>query len=161
MSLLGQDLGRLVCCIYGAIQRLRAPNAGQAWEAAGEAARGQLLHSLQAFEIKLPAGGGRGANKRITYTNPYPSRRAYRLHSDHPHLLQFKEDAFQVRAARGRDPAGAGEGLQEVLGETGRCLQSPGAPPLNSAWASDPTPRPLPPRQFHSSFIQIVWQVRP
>ncbi|KAF4018481.1 hypothetical protein G4228_010110 [Cervus hanglu yarkandensis] len=49
-----------------------------------------------AFEIKLPAGGGRGANKRITYTNPYPLRRAYRLHSDHPHLLQFKEDAFQV-----------------------------------------------------------------
>ncbi|KAJ1074803.1 hypothetical protein K5549_017977, partial [Capra hircus] len=35
-------------------------------------------------------------SKRITYTNPYPSRRAYRLHSDHPHLLQFKEDAFQV-----------------------------------------------------------------
>ncbi|XP_043779233.1 nephrocystin-4 isoform X7 [Cervus elaphus] len=94
--LISKDLGRLVCCIYGAIQRLRAPNAGQAWEAAGEAARGQLLHSLQAFEIKLPAGGGRGANKRITYTNPYPSRRAYRLHSDHPHLLQFKEDAFQV-----------------------------------------------------------------
>uniref|UniRef100_A0A8C6FIF1 Nephrocystin 4 n=1 Tax=Moschus moschiferus TaxID=68415 RepID=A0A8C6FIF1_MOSMO len=50
----------------------------------------------KAFEIKLPAGGGRGANKRITYTNPYPSRRAYHLHSDHPHLLQFKEDAFQV-----------------------------------------------------------------
>uniref|UniRef100_A0AAA9TIG0 Nephrocystin 4 n=3 Tax=Bos TaxID=9903 RepID=A0AAA9TIG0_BOVIN len=50
----------------------------------------------KAFEIKLPAGSGRGANKRITYTNPYPSRRAYRLHSDHPHLLQFKEDAFQV-----------------------------------------------------------------
>ncbi|XP_055438430.1 nephrocystin-4 [Bubalus kerabau] len=50
----------------------------------------------KAFEIKLPTGSGRGANKRITYTNPYPSRRAYRLHSDHPHLLQFKEDAFQV-----------------------------------------------------------------
>lgn len=106
MSLLGQDLGGLVCCIYGAIRRLRAPNAGQAWEAAGEAARGQLLHSPQAFEIKLPAGGGRGANKRITYTNPYPSRRAYRLLSDHPHLLQFKEDAFQVRAARGGTPQG-------------------------------------------------------
>lgn len=86
----------------------RAPSAGQAWEAAGEAARCQLLPSPQAFEIKLPAGGGRGANKRITYTNPYPSRRAYRLHSDHPHLLQFKEDAFQVRAAQGRDPAGLG-----------------------------------------------------
>ncbi|XP_044798847.1 nephrocystin-4 isoform X4 [Bubalus bubalis] len=50
----------------------------------------------KAFEIKLPTGSGRGANKRITYTNPYPSRRAYRLHSDHPHLLQFKEEAFQV-----------------------------------------------------------------
>uniref|UniRef100_A0A8C0CDG9 Nephrocystin 4 n=1 Tax=Balaenoptera musculus TaxID=9771 RepID=A0A8C0CDG9_BALMU len=51
----------------------------------------------KAFEITLPAGGGKGANKRITYTNPYPSPRAYRLHSDHPRLLQFKEDAFQVR----------------------------------------------------------------
>ncbi|XP_033700242.1 nephrocystin-4 isoform X5 [Tursiops truncatus] len=50
----------------------------------------------KAFEITLPAGAGKGANKRITYTNPYPSPRAYRLHSDHPHLLQFKEDAFQV-----------------------------------------------------------------
>lgn len=86
----------------------RAPSAGQAWEVTGEAARGQLLPSLQAFEIKLPVGSGRGANKRITYTNPYPSRRAYRLHSDHPHLLQFKEDAFQVRTAQGWDPAGWG-----------------------------------------------------
>ncbi|XP_022454525.1 nephrocystin-4 isoform X3 [Delphinapterus leucas] len=50
----------------------------------------------KAFEITLPAGAGKGANKRITYTNPYPSPRAYRLHSDHPRLLQFKEDAFQV-----------------------------------------------------------------
>eukprot|EP00070_Physeter_catodon_P036839 XP_028343733.1 nephrocystin-4 isoform X6 [Physeter catodon] len=50
----------------------------------------------KAFEISLPAGGGKGADKRITYTNPYPSPRAYRLHSDHPRLLQFKEDAFQV-----------------------------------------------------------------
>lgn len=43
-------------------------------------------------------GEGKGANKRITYTNPYPSRRTYQLHSDHPELLQFKEDTFQVRA---------------------------------------------------------------
>ncbi|TEA39328.1 hypothetical protein DBR06_SOUSAS2110085 [Sousa chinensis] len=50
----------------------------------------------KAFEITLPAGAGKGANKRITYTNPYPSPRAYRLHSNHPRLLQFKEDAFQV-----------------------------------------------------------------
>nr|XP_033700284.1 nephrocystin-4 isoform X18 [Tursiops truncatus] len=78
-------------------QRLGLRSAGQAWEeVAGEGARGQLLPSPQAFEITLPAGAGKGANKRITYTNPYPSPRAYRLHSDHPHLLQFKEDAFQV-----------------------------------------------------------------
>lgn len=51
----------------------------------------------QAFEITLAAGEGKGANKHITYTNPYPSRRTYHLHSDHPDLLRFKEDTFQVR----------------------------------------------------------------
>ncbi|XP_058408730.1 nephrocystin-4 isoform X7 [Diceros bicornis minor] len=50
----------------------------------------------KAFEITLAAGEGKGANKRITYTNPYPSTRTYHLHSDHPELLQFKEDSFQV-----------------------------------------------------------------
>uniref|UniRef100_A0A7N5J907 Nephrocystin 4 n=1 Tax=Ailuropoda melanoleuca TaxID=9646 RepID=A0A7N5J907_AILME len=50
----------------------------------------------KAFEITLAAGEGRGANKRITYTNPYPSQRTYHLHSDHPDLLQFREDSFQV-----------------------------------------------------------------
>ncbi|XP_037684612.1 nephrocystin-4 isoform X3 [Choloepus didactylus] len=50
----------------------------------------------KAFEITLAAGEGKGANKRITYTNPYPSRRAYHLHSSQPDLLQFKEDAFEV-----------------------------------------------------------------
>lgn len=50
----------------------------------------------QAFEIKLAAGEGQGANKRITHTNPYPTRRTFHLHSDHPDLLQFKEDSFQV-----------------------------------------------------------------
>nr|XP_019602269.1 PREDICTED: nephrocystin-4 isoform X5 [Rhinolophus sinicus] len=50
----------------------------------------------KAFEITLAVGEGKGANKRITYTNPYPSRRTYQLHSDHPELLQFKEDTFQV-----------------------------------------------------------------
>lgn len=44
----------------------------------------------------MAAGDGKGANKRITYTNPYPSRRTYRLHSDRPELLRFKEDSFQV-----------------------------------------------------------------
>lgn len=51
----------------------------------------------QAFEISLPAGGGRGCNKRITYTNPYPSPRLYFLYTNRPDLLQFKEDSFEVR----------------------------------------------------------------
>ncbi|XP_051027524.1 nephrocystin-4 [Acomys russatus] len=50
----------------------------------------------KAFEITMAAGEGKGANKRITYTNPYPSRRTYHLHSDRPDLLHFKEDSFQV-----------------------------------------------------------------
>ncbi|XP_004863801.1 nephrocystin-4 isoform X2 [Heterocephalus glaber] len=50
----------------------------------------------KAFEITMAVGEGKGANKRITYTNPYPTPRAYRLHSDRPDLLEFREDAFQV-----------------------------------------------------------------
>ncbi|NWX44455.1 NPHP4 protein, partial [Steatornis caripensis] len=50
----------------------------------------------KAFEISLPAGGGMGCNKRITYTNPYPSPRLYFLCTNRPDLLQFKEDSFKV-----------------------------------------------------------------
>ncbi|XP_017650903.1 nephrocystin-4 isoform X3 [Nannospalax galili] len=50
----------------------------------------------KAFEITMAAREGKGVNKRITYTNPYPSRRTYYLHSDRPDLLQFKEDSFQL-----------------------------------------------------------------
>nr|XP_005544998.2 nephrocystin-4 isoform X4 [Macaca fascicularis] len=50
----------------------------------------------KAFEITLAVGEGKGVNKRITYTNPYPSRRTFHLHSDHPELLRFREDSFQV-----------------------------------------------------------------
>ncbi|NXS96294.1 NPHP4 protein, partial [Jacana jacana] len=50
----------------------------------------------KAFQISLPAGGGRGCNKRITYTNPYPSPRLYFLCTNRPDLLQFKEDSFEV-----------------------------------------------------------------
>lgn len=50
----------------------------------------------QAFEITMAAGDAKGASKRITYTNPYPSQRTYHLHSDRPDLLQFKESSFQV-----------------------------------------------------------------
>ncbi|XP_071654470.1 nephrocystin-4 isoform X1 [Patagioenas fasciata] len=53
----------------------------------------------KAFEISLPAGGGRGCNKRITYTNPYPSPRLYFLATNRPDLLQFKEDSFQGAGA--------------------------------------------------------------
>ncbi|NXW61333.1 NPHP4 protein, partial [Eurystomus gularis] len=48
------------------------------------------------FEISLPVGGGQGCNKRITYTNPYPSPRLYFLCTNRPDLLQFKEDSFKV-----------------------------------------------------------------
>ncbi|KAJ8386877.1 hypothetical protein AAFF_G00165780 [Aldrovandia affinis] len=51
----------------------------------------------KAFEIFLPVGGGKGSNKKITYTNPYPNSRAFLLSSDHPDLLQFKEDSFQIK----------------------------------------------------------------
>ncbi|XP_053136667.1 nephrocystin-4 isoform X2 [Hemicordylus capensis] len=50
----------------------------------------------KAFEIVLPPGGGKGSNKRITYANPYPSRRRYFLHTNRPDLLQFKEDSFEI-----------------------------------------------------------------
>ncbi|XP_043355987.1 nephrocystin-4 isoform X5 [Dermochelys coriacea] len=50
----------------------------------------------KAFEITLPSGGGKGSNKRITYTNPYPSRRMYFLHTNRADLLQFKEDSFEI-----------------------------------------------------------------
>lgn len=65
--------------------------------------------SPQAFEITMAAGDTKGANKRITYTNPYPSRRTYRLHSDRPDLLHFKEDSFQVL------PRGLGASQKIVL----------------------------------------------
>ncbi|XP_038603159.1 nephrocystin-4 isoform X3 [Tachyglossus aculeatus] len=74
----------------------------------------------KAFEIVLPAGGGKGSNKLITYTNPYPSKRQYFLHTNHPNLLQFKEDSFEIgggethtiglRFAPGKNP-----GEEEIL----------------------------------------------
>ncbi|KAM4609913.1 nephrocystin-4 [Polymixia lowei] len=50
----------------------------------------------KAFEVCVPVSGGRGSTRRITYTNPYTSSRMFLLHSDHPDLLQFKEDRFQL-----------------------------------------------------------------
>ncbi|XP_054625915.1 nephrocystin-4-like isoform X3 [Dunckerocampus dactyliophorus] len=50
----------------------------------------------KAFEVCVPVRGGRGSSKKITYTNPYTGSRTFLLHSDHPDLLQFKEDKFQI-----------------------------------------------------------------
>lgn len=97
----------------------------------------------------MAAGEGKGANKRITYTNPYPSRRTYHLHSDHPDLLQFKEDTFQVRRGAPQAPPlpgarGAGRG-----GGGGQC--GPGSsflsrPGLQQAPGGRPFPSPAAPR---------------
>ncbi|KAM6116780.1 LOW QUALITY PROTEIN: nephrocystin-4 [Phoenicopterus ruber ruber] len=74
----------------------------------------------KAFEISLPAGGGRGCNKRITYTNPYPSPRLYFLCTNRPDLLQFKEDSFEVAGRETytiglRFAPSQGEGEEEIL----------------------------------------------
>lgn len=58
------------------------------------------LFIMQAFELSVPVGGGRGSSRKITYTNPYTSSRTFLLRSDHPDLLQFKEDKFTVRRSR-------------------------------------------------------------
>ncbi|XP_029012170.1 nephrocystin-4 isoform X3 [Betta splendens] len=50
----------------------------------------------KAFEVCVPAGSKRGSSKKITYTNPYTNSRTFLLRSDHPDLLQFKEDEFQI-----------------------------------------------------------------
>uniref|UniRef100_A0A674EM24 Nephrocystin 4 n=1 Tax=Salmo trutta TaxID=8032 RepID=A0A674EM24_SALTR len=50
----------------------------------------------KAFEMCAPVGGGRGSTRKITYTNPYPTSRVLLLRSDHPDLLQFKEDRFEI-----------------------------------------------------------------
>lgn len=91
--------GRLVCLISVDIPGSGARRSScSAAEVLGTNQRPLCLCSTppQAFEITMAAGEGKGANKRITYTNPYPSRRTYRLHSDRPDLLHFKEDSFQV-----------------------------------------------------------------
>lgn len=96
----------------------------------------------------MAAGEGKGANKRITYTNPYPSRRTYHLHSDHPDLLQFKEDTFQVRRGAPQAPPlpgarGAGRGRWAV--RPGEQLPLPPRPSAGPGRPPVPLPRCSPP----------------
>ncbi|KAK9970752.1 hypothetical protein ABG768_026668 [Culter alburnus] len=51
----------------------------------------------KAFEINVPVDGGKGSNKKISFTNPYSSSRIFNLRTDRPDLLQFKEEQFQIR----------------------------------------------------------------
>jgi len=50
----------------------------------------------RAFELVLPVGGGKGCSKKITYTNPYPHRKTFILHSNREELLQFKESTLDI-----------------------------------------------------------------
>ncbi|XP_036068813.1 nephrocystin-4 isoform X3 [Oryzias melastigma] len=50
----------------------------------------------KAFELRIPVCGLRGSSRRFSYTNPYNSRRTFQLHSNHPDLLQFREDRFEI-----------------------------------------------------------------
>ena len=54
--------------------------------------------TLQAFELILPVGGGKGCNKRISYQNPYPSRRVFNLATSRPDLLQFRDSRLELGA---------------------------------------------------------------
>ncbi|KAJ3035882.1 Nephrocystin-4 [Rhizophlyctis rosea] len=46
------------------------------------------------FDITVPKG--RTVNKRVSYTNPYTTRKLLHLCTTHPHLLQFKEAALNL-----------------------------------------------------------------
>ncbi|XP_053308390.1 nephrocystin-4 [Spea bombifrons] len=74
----------------------------------------------KAFEIALTAGGEKGCNKRITYTNPYQTKKVYSLRTNRPDLLQFKENTFQVGVGETytiglRFAPSQSSGLEEIL----------------------------------------------
>ena len=52
----------------------------------------------KAFELSLPVGGGKGSNKRISYTNPYPQPRVFHVRSNRDNLVQFKETRLEMAA---------------------------------------------------------------
>ncbi|KAL5014616.1 hypothetical protein ScPMuIL_008886 [Solemya velum] len=52
----------------------------------------------RAFELKLPIGGGKGCNKKISYTNPYPHKKVFVLYCNREDLVQFKENRMEIEA---------------------------------------------------------------
>ena len=52
----------------------------------------------KAYELDLPVNGGKGSNKRIAYTNPYPHRKVFMVRSNRDDLLQFKESRLEIEA---------------------------------------------------------------
>ncbi|MEQ2282727.1 hypothetical protein AMECASPLE_003736 [Ameca splendens] len=70
----------------------------------------------KAFEVSVPVANGRGSSRKMTYTNPYTSTRTFLLRSDHPDLLQFREDKFQI-----------GGGESHTIGLRFAPSQSPGS----------------------------------
>ncbi|XP_068699711.1 nephrocystin-4-like [Montipora foliosa] len=52
----------------------------------------------KSFELQIQVGGGKGSNKRVSFTNPYPTKRTFHLKCNRPDLLQFKEGIIEVGA---------------------------------------------------------------
>ena len=50
----------------------------------------------KAFELQLPLGGGKGSNKKISYTNPYSMKRVFHLRTNRDDLVQFKDTRLEV-----------------------------------------------------------------
>uniref|UniRef100_UPI00398E988F nephrocystin-4 isoform X2 n=1 Tax=Pristiophorus japonicus TaxID=55135 RepID=UPI00398E988F len=74
----------------------------------------------KAFEITIPIGEGKGSTKRISYTNPYPTKRLYFLRTNRPDLLQYKEDSFELEGGETyhiglRFAPGQNPGMEEIL----------------------------------------------
>ncbi|CAH1775289.1 unnamed protein product [Owenia fusiformis] len=52
----------------------------------------------KAFELMLPVGGGKGSNKRISYMNPYPTKKTFLLCSNRDDLVQFRDTRLEIGA---------------------------------------------------------------
>ena len=50
----------------------------------------------KAFEITIPVGGGKGSNKKISFTNPYPTSKVFSLHTNREDLVQFRDSRLDM-----------------------------------------------------------------